>query len=225
MPKRASLPRLPRPTKTGLKQQAYDLLGIEEADIVMVPKIEPLLKKAGVLEKVWDYLETSGDDMARHLIAQKYKLKNVSQRKALPFEAFCFAAHLDTKKVLALIFVEVYSQNQQASELMAAGAQPEIVQATIDAAKFPGGTNERRMLLSRNNFIPVPKTSITHVHGAGKVVAGDDNSNNVAVLPPIETTVRQLSDRFNQLPAPSAVDEMLDVEFSEDDDEDEDLLT
>lgn len=224
MKKTASLPRLPRKTKSGLREEAYALLGIEDADVQLVPKIEPLLKRAGVLAKVWAYLETSEDPQARVLIAQKYKLKNKSQREAISFEAYCVAAKLDTKKVLGLIFSEVYSQNQQAAELMAASAQPDVVKATIDAAKQPGGSREREMMHKHSKFVPIPKTSITFVRDAQKVVGGDDNSQTLAVLPPIEKTVREISDRFNErlLSAPPEASETVldgDCEGEEDDDD------
>jgi hypothetical protein len=223
MKNKIALPRMPRKTKAGFKQQAYDLLGVNESEVVMVPQIEPLLKKANVLDKVWEYLETSGDDMARLLIAQKYKLSNKSMRSSVPFEAYCLAAKLDTKKVLGLIFAEVYSQNEQASGLMAAAAQPDVVRATIDAAKQPGGSRERDMMHKHSTFIPVPKTSITFVREAGRVVGGDDNSQTLTVLPPIEKTVRDLSDRFNEklMNVPRIESpEVFEADFKEDSDED-----
>lgn len=229
MPKTAPLPRTPRKTKVGLRNEAYELLGIENADVMLVPKIEPLLKTAGVLEKVWMYLETSSDEMARILIAQKYKLKNKSQRSSVPLEAYCLAAKLEPKRVLGLIFGEVYSHNEQAAGLMAAHAQPDIVRATIEAAVLPGGGRERQMMHSHSKFTPVPKTSVTVIHGgAQKVVAGDDNSKNFAILPPIESTVRQLSDRFNEklLGAASPSQDVIDADFEDQDEEDgDDLLT
>ena len=225
MPRKSTSPRMPRKTKAGFKEQAFDLLGINEADLLMVAQIEPLLKRANVLEKVWEYLETSSDEMARILIAQKYKLSLKSQRDAVPFEAYCVAARLDTKKVLGLIFSEVYSQNEQAAGLMAAQAQPDIVKATIDRAVEPGGTRERDMMHKHSRFVPVPQTSVTFVREAGKVVQGDDNSQTLTVLPPIETTVRQISDRFNErlLTAPPEQEsEVTDAEYSDvEEDEDE----
>jgi hypothetical protein len=214
------MPRMPRKTKAGLKAQAYDLLGIDEYDVLASPKIEPMLKKSGMLEKVWDYLETSTDEMARKLIAQRYKLKTKTERAAVPFEAFCIAAELDTKRVLGMIVAEVYSQSQQAAELMAASAQPDVVQATIDRAVEPGGTKEREMLHKHSRFVPVPQTSITFAKEVGKIVGGDDNSQTLAVLPPIETTVRQLSDRFNERMLGAPARPAVDAEFQTTEDDD-----
>lgn len=202
---------------------AYRLLGIEEADVLAVPKIEPLLKTAKVLKRVWSYLETSGDEMARVLIAQKYKLSTAAQRNAVPFEAYCVSAKLDTKKVLGLLFIEVYMQNEQAAGLMAASAQPDIVQATIDAAIQPGGSRERDMMHKHSNFVPVPKTSITFVHGGKNVIGGGQQTNQtLSVLPPIETTVKDISDRFNQRFLTAAPLEEVEqiIDYEEEDEED-----
>jgi hypothetical protein len=218
----ATLPRMPRKTKLGLREQAYELLGVDDMDVVLGPKIEPLLKTAGVLEKVWSYLETSGDEMARLLIAQKYKLATKSQRDAVPLEAYCLAAKLDPKKVLGLIFAEVYSQNEQAAGLMAAAAQPDIVRATIDRAVEPGGTRERDMMHKHSRFVPVPQTSVTFVRKAGKVIGGDDNSQTLAVLPPIEKVVRDVSDRFNERLLTAPAPEILEVDFEDEDEDDND---
>jgi hypothetical protein len=222
MRRSATLPRMPRKTKLGLREQAYELLGVDDMDVVLGPKIEPLLKTAGVLEKVWSYLETSGDEMARLLIAQKYKLATKSQRDAVPLEAYCLAAKLDPKKVLGLIFAEVYSQNEQAAGLMAAHAQPDIVQATIDAAKQPGGSRERSMMHQHSKFVPVPKTSFIFAPRAGKVVEGDDNSQTLAVLPPIEKVVRDVSDRFNERLLTAPTTEIMQGDFEDEDEEEDD---
>lgn len=237
MPRSATLPRLPRKTKLGFREQAFELLGIDEADVLVVPKIEPLLKRVfevpvvvkegqepppvvSAVDRVWMYLETSSDPMAQALIAQKYKLVNKSQRCAIPFEAYCVAAKLDPGKVWKMIVSEVLSQNQQAAELMASVAQPAVVQATIDRAVEPGGTREREMLHKHSRFVPVPQTSVTFVSKAGKVVGGDDNSQTLVALPPIEKTVRDISDRFNERLLSAPREDLMDVEIQEGDDDD-----
>ena len=128
--------------------------------------------------------------------------------------------------MLGLIVAEVYSQNQQAAELMAAAAQPEVVQATIDRAKL-GNTREIEMLHKHSRFVPVPSNNVTFVNKANKVIRGNDNSQNVMALPPIEKTVRDLSDRFNDrlLTAPVQEDASLDIEYEDAEDDDEDPIT
>lgn len=220
MAKKQATARMPRKTKVGLQREAYDLLGIKEGDVLGVPKIEPLLKQSGLLEKVWSYLETSADEIARLLVAQKYKLSNVSQRNSVPFEAYCVAAGIETKRALGIIISEVYSQNEQAALLMASAAQPSVVQATIDRAIEAGGSRERDMLLKHSGFVPVPKTSVTIVRGGHNVIG--DQVNQVAVLPPIESVVRQVSDRFNERLLSSAPPIAVMPELEEGEDAEED---
>jgi hypothetical protein len=81
---------------------------------------------------------------------------------------------------------------------MAAVAQPDIVAATIEAGKQASGSREREMLLKHSGFVPVPKTSITNVYGNRNVV-GKQQNQTLAVLPPIEQTVKRISDRFNTM--------------------------
>jgi hypothetical protein len=209
--------RIPRKTKAGLAKEAYEILGIHEADVMGVPKIQPLLEQAGVLSKVWEYLAASDDEVARLLLA-KLRCLSKSHVNALPFEAFCVAAKVETKKVFGVICSEVYAQTEQTSLLMAASAHPDVVKATIEAAVHPTGSKERAMLLSHSGFVPVPKTSVVNIHGGKNVLGGTQQIAETAALPPIESFIRNVSDRFNEghaLPAP----EVVDVEEGDDDSE------
>jgi hypothetical protein len=85
-------------------------------------------------------------------------------------------------------------QSTAVAKLLSKAAHPSIVKATIDAAKRPLGVHDRRMLHQAEGFVPVPKNSITHIHGN---VDQRTQVANVAVLPPVEDSVRRLSDRFN----------------------------
>ena len=209
---KSTVPRMPRKTKAGLAREACDILGIKRTDYAGVPKIEGLLREAGVFARVWDYLAASDDEIALALIAKRRCLTQ-SQVNSLPFEAFCVAAKIETKRALAIITSEVFSQTEQTSLLMASAAHPDVVKATIEAAKHPTGSKERSMILSHSGFVPVPKTSVVNIHGGKNVFGGaQQNTETVAVLPPIESVVRSISDRFNeshQLAAP-AEDAILD---------------
>lgn len=213
--------RPPRKTKADWQAEAYNLLGVDEYDVLAVQKIEPLLKRSDVLGKVWQFLEVSPKEVCKKLLAQRMKLTSNSLRNAVPFEAYCVAAGIDTAEALGVIVSEVYTQNEQAAGLMASMAQPDVVKATIDRAVEPGGSRERDMLHKHSNFVPVPKTMVTFVGKADKVVGGDDHSQNLTVLPPIEQVVRQVSDRFNEklLGAAPQQPDVFETEPIEEDDE------
>jgi hypothetical protein len=206
MPRKPSLtPRMPVKTKAGNARDAYDLLGIVVADVMMVPKIEPLLKQAGVMSKIWEFLGASDQEEARKLLAMRGRVTK-AQANAIPFEAYCVAAGIPTKRALAVITGEVFSQTDQAALLMASAAHPDVVAATVEAAKDPRGTKERGMLLQHSGFVPVPQTSVVKVFGGKNVIGPGSQQTNqtLAVLPPIETVVREISDRFNQRLLPAA---------------------
>ena len=218
-----------KPKKADIASEAYRLLSIEEIDVLGVAKITPILQKANVLPKVWDYLSMSSEETARKLVAMKDRLSTKAQVNSVPFEAFCVAAGVETKKALALITAEVYSATEQSALLMASAAHPDIVKATIAAAKHPTGGRERDMLLKHSGFVPVPKTSVVHVHGGRNQIGEQQNTQNVlAVLPPIESVVRSMSDRFNDKLAIAAVSQeaVIEGDFEElpdgDDEDDND---
>ncbi len=225
-PAAQKLPRLGK-TKAQLKREAYDLLGIHESDVLGVPKIEPVLAEAGVLEKVWDYLAASSDAKARALLAMRKRISTKQHMKVLTFESYCVAAKVPTEDAYGIISAELFRLTERASTLMAAKAMPTVVGAMIESAKdAKNGTRDRAMLGQHSGFSPTPKTSVVHVHG-GRNIIGDAgkqlNHSPVAVLPPIEDEVRRISDRFNErfLPAPANV-VPIDAQPVEEEDEDED---
>jgi hypothetical protein len=201
-----STPDIPKPHWT----EALIMLEISEQQIESAPKISHVLKAAGMLDNVWDYLEGSAKPQARAILEARSRL-NKKQAKEVPFEAFCVAADVSPKDALALLTVEVYDQASKASALLAASQHPNITQATIEAALSPLGTAEKKMLHQHAGFLPVPKTSIVNVHGNHAVIGGEQKN---VVLRPVEESVRTLGDRFNSraLPQPAEAIPVLDVE-------------
>jgi hypothetical protein len=58
----------------------------------------------------------------------------------------------------------------------------------------------RRMLHQAAGFLPVPKHALTFI-GANADV--QTQTNNVAVLPPVESSIKRWSDRFNAIAPPT----------------------
>lgn len=55
------------------------------------------------------------------------------------------------------------------------------------------------MLLKHSGFVPVPKTSFVNIKGGHNLIGdGQQTNQTLAVLRPIEETVRSISDRFNE---------------------------
>lgn len=94
-----------RPRNAAEKRaEALDLLDVTEADLLAVPKIEPLLREAQVLDKVWDYLELGREyEVARKMLLHRERLKAVKLERCVPFEAYCLSAKVVTLDCIAVI--------------------------------------------------------------------------------------------------------------------------
>lgn len=212
---------VPGKSMEDLRSEAYIMLEITPAQVASAPRIEHLFRGLGGEApgnrfEVWQYLEGSEEPEARQVIALRDRISQRHQL-AVPFEAYCVAAGIGTKKMFGIIAAEVSEQENKAAALMLRAAHPVIVDATIRRATGPLGTADAKMLLQGLGTVPVPKNSVTHIHGN---VDARQQSVNVA-LPPVEEGVRRLSDRFNTgMPAPPMIEASV-VEVDEDDGEGE----
>jgi hypothetical protein len=201
--------------KAQLRADAYVLLEITPEDVTACPRIEHLFKGIGGQSKVLEYLAGSEEPEARAVLAMRDRL-SYAQAGAVPFEAYCVAAKISTKKMFGVISQEVMTQSSAATMLISKAAHPKVVEATIARAMGPLGTADARMLHQAEGFVPVPKNSITHIHGN---VDARTQTANVAVLPPVEDNVRRLSDRFNSaMVAPPA---QIAAAFEDEEDDEE----
>jgi hypothetical protein len=176
------------------RQRALAALSLSEEQVAEVPQIAHVIKKAGLSDELWDILSASDNGDIRKLLKVRGDLAAM-QRKHVPIEALCLAADVSTKKALEIITTAVYEHSSLSSNLLAAVAHPSIVEASVAAALTRQGTKDRDMLFKHSNFTPLPKTSILSVRGNVNQVGG--TQQNLTVLPAVEQTVRQLSDRFN----------------------------
>lgn len=207
----------PYTSLTDFRADGLALLEVTEEQLSEVARIEHLFKGIGGQNRVFECLAGSEEKEARLLVALKKRLTN-QQAAHVPFEAFCVAAKVTTKRMFGIISQEIMEQSEKATALLAKAMHPEIVQKTIDFAMSPFGEKDRRMLHQNAGFVPVPRTAVTHFHGH---VDARTQTQNVALLPSVDDTMRRLSDRFNTMsiatPAPA-----LAIEAVEDDDDSED---
>ena len=207
-------------TKDTNRTESLIHLDVSEKALANQPKITRVLEKSGVLKHLWEYLECSEDPAALKMVALREELSE-AQQAAVPVEALAIAAGVTTRKALEIITVAVFDHSSQASELLAAANQPDVIETSVITALSTNGTKDREMLLKHSGFIPLPKTQIVSVRGNNAQVVGG-NQTNIAVLPPVEDTVRTLSNRFNERLIPAATD-VVDAEvLSGESDDDED---
>ena len=204
-------------TRQELAEEALILLEVKPEDVLASPRIEHLFKGIGGKEKVFVYLAGSEEPEARKLLELRSRLTR-DQRKAVPFEAYCIAAEVSTKKMFGIISQEVVDQSAKATELLAKARHPEVVEATIRSALTLTGDKDRKMLHQAQGFVPIPKTAVTNVFGN---IDARRQKVDVAVLPPVEDGIRKLSDRFNSgLSLPPPVEAVFE-EGDEDGDEED----
>ena len=121
---------------------------------------------------------------------------------------------MPTKQALAVIMAEVFQQSGRAAELLYAAYHQAVVQATIDSAMTPFGASDRKLLLQHQGFAPVPKTNIVKIFG-GQNVLGGAQTNQTAVLAPMEDKAKRLQDRFNERLGLPPTGEMAQIEAPE----------
>ena len=93
-----------RRTKAAERREALGLLGVDEDELFIVPKVEPLLREARMLDQVWDYLVLGREyDAAKRLLVKYEQLKACQLHKAVPFEAYCLSAKVVTLDALAVL--------------------------------------------------------------------------------------------------------------------------
>lgn len=200
------------------KRDAYTLLCIEPHEVDSAPRISHLLKAAGIYSTVFDILSGSEEPEARKLVEMRARL-NKRQARVVPFEAYCVAAEIAPKKAFGIISQETMDQCGQVSVLLAKAAHPKVVQATIESAITLDGVADRKMLHQHESFVPIPKTSITNIHGH-QMIDARQQVQNIALLPPLEDVVTRMHDRFNDLAPPRALptpDEFDNPELEPDD--------
>ena len=188
-------------------------LEVTPEDLDNCPKIEHLFKGIGGRQQVFEYLSGSEEPDARKILDLRKRLSG-KQIAAVPFEAYCLAAGISPKKMFGIVAAEVLDQEAKAKQIMVAAKHTQVVEATIESALDPEfGSADRRMMHQATGFVPVPKNSITHIHG-NQTIDQRSQATMIAVLPPVEDTVRRLADRFNDrvldikaLPAPAPIEE------------------
>ena len=194
-----------------MEQNALDKLEVTREAVANVPAIGHILKSAAV--DPWPYLEGSEDVNARRLIATRRKM-TLTEFRHSTIEAICLSAGVPTKQALSVIMAEVFQQSGRAAELLYAANHQGVVQATIDNAKTPFGASDRKLLLQHQGFAPVPKTNIVKIFG-GQNVLGGAQTNQTAVLAPMEDKAKRLQDRFNERLGLPPTGEMAQIEAPE----------
>lgn len=126
--------------------------------------------------------KTTCVEAARLVVEQDERIKRFvhaydtiseTDKEKIILEDLCQAADISPDELLGLIIPALWKRNVDISKLIAAVHHPEIVEATIQAAKSPFGMPDRKMLHDHMGFLPLPKGQTINIDASRKtLVAG-----------------------------------------------------
>jgi hypothetical protein len=96
-------------------------------------------------------------DVRFRKLVYAYEVASESDKLSIRLEDLCAAAEIPPADFLAAIVPAMWKRNVDIAKLLAAMAHPEIVAASIDAAKSPRGVQDRKMMHDALGFLPQPK--------------------------------------------------------------------
>jgi len=192
------IPAIPGKSSRTKLAEAYEKLGITEIEANAAPKITPILRELpGKIDKAIEYLRGSHEPDAQKWL-RAYDSLAVSVRKSLPFEAFCVASGITTKRMLEVITGACFEQSDAVSALLSKAAKPVIIQKSIKEAKTKKGWEDRKMILQHEGYAPVPKTQILNVQGDMNTDNRQQQSISIGSLTQIDSVMGRITDRFNE---------------------------
>jgi hypothetical protein len=118
-------------------------------------------------------------------------------RKNLPFEAYCVAANITTKRMLEVVTGACFEQSDAVASLVSKAAKPVLLQKSVKMAQKTANWEDRKMIMQHEGYAPVPKTQVINV-------GGDVNTDNrvqsvsIAEITGIESKMARITDRFNE---------------------------
>lgn len=180
-------------SKEARRAEAYLRLQVSAEEVSLAPQVTQTLKRAKIkLPQAVEFLRGVDTPEARSWL-RKYDEISPVQAKLLPFETFCVAARVSTRKMFEQLCGAVLEQSKVAGQLLHAAAHPAIMQTTIDEAKKSGGIADRKLLLQASGAVPVGSKTV--VFGGTVNQVGGNQQNNVSIAP-VEDRIKKIGNRF-----------------------------
>jgi len=95
-----------------------------------------------------------GEDERFKKITYAWDNASLRDRDTVRLEDLCAAADLTPDEFLGAVIPVIYRRNQDISRIIAAMAQPKVLEATIQAAQTQFGSLDRQMLHQASGFLP-----------------------------------------------------------------------
>jgi hypothetical protein len=94
----------------------------------------------------------------------------------MSLEELCEAVGLAPGRLLGKVAEAMYEFNADVSNLLAAVAHPDVVQASINRALQPKGVEDRKIQFLHSGFLPAPRGSVVNVHAQAAAFASVSSS-------------------------------------------------
>ena len=209
---------IPSSTK---REESYERLGVTKKEVNAVPQISHILRELpGKLDQAIEFLRGSGEEDARRWLSV-YDQLPPSVRSILPFEAFCVAAGISTKRMLEVITGACFEQSTATALLISKAAHPGLIKKSVEFARKEQNWEDRKMLHQKEGFAPIPKTQVVNVQGD---VNPDNRTQSISVLQlgGVDSKMRTIEDKFNDRLGIGGRDETRQIEANIVEDEDDD---
>ena len=95
-----------------------------------------------------------GDDPRMKKIVHAWDSATERDRASVKLEDLCAAADITPDEFLGLVVPALFRRNLDIGRLIAAMAHPQVVEASIQAAKTQWGSLDRQMLHTQSGFLP-----------------------------------------------------------------------
>lgn len=104
-------------------------------------------------------------------LVEKWDSLSRSDKRYVNLDDLCEAVGIRPGMVLGTAAEAAFDYNTDVSKLMAAVAQPAIVQATIDSALTPEGVQDRKLLHQHSRFLPTQHGTVVNVEAKAVAAA------------------------------------------------------
>ena len=143
-----------------------------------------------------DHLRWSEDPEAKAFL-EAYRSRGIreSHRESIPIEAYCVKAGVSPNRILEIFTGTAVRMGAQLSTIIAMIHHPEILKKTVEFAKRPRGLADRMVLHRATGFLPSPKGCQTIVNVQQNTAV---TRQDTAQLPPMDSMIRSISDRFSE---------------------------
>jgi hypothetical protein len=132
----------------------------------------------------------AGNDKRFERFCFAYDRLSSSDQGVIRLEDLCAAAEITPSEFLGGIVTVAYKHNTDVSRLVAAINQPRVVEATIEAALQPFGTDDRKILHTHSGFLPTPRAAQINVNATANAAAiAQGGSANGGGMPKFETDI------------------------------------